>query len=356
MKGQYTLRFESYSTNKVKCLLLFDNKIQQCKKMPFTATRDELRNPPPALDNILMSIKKRWNDLIIANEESGKSPIKLMFETKYAETKSPYEFFKSIHDYRIKKFMNFIDKDLAWADLTDQFFTDFHAFLLGEDVSTNTIRTYSIGLKKALDDAKLRGYKIASRNYPSILKSPSASSISIYLTTEELHKLEEVELPKKWDEVRVKFLIGAYTGARYSDFSKLTTADVSTGELRYISEKTGTLAYVPTHRKLAALLGKYKSDVSNSQMNIILPKIARMAGITSMVSVVRGDVKEQGEKCEYIKSHTARRTFATNVYKDGAAILEVSRMLGHKSVMTTQSYIASGVSDMKLKELDYFNN
>jgi len=356
MKNSYTLQFGISTQSKLKVMLFFDNKLQKCKTFPILVTKTDLRDPSPALDNMLMGIKKRWNDLIIANEESGKSPIKLMFETKYAETKSPYEFFKQVHDYRLKRWMAFIDKDLSWADLDDQFLTDYKEFLASEDVSTNTIRAYLTGLKKSLDDAKMRGYKITSKRYAEILKSASASSISIYLTMDELKKLEDVDLPKKWNDVRVKFLIGAYSGARYSDYSKLTTADISSGEIKYISEKTGTLAYVPIHKKLAELLGRYKSDISNSQMNVILPKIARMAGITEMVSVVRGDVKEEGEKCEYVKSHTARRTFATNLSKEGVDILDISRMLGHKSVTTTAGYIASGINSVKLKEFKYFNN
>lgn len=336
-------------------MLFFDNKLQKCKTMPIIVSKADLRDPSPALENMLMTIRRRWNDLVIAAEESGKSPVKLMFESKNAENKTPYDFFKAIHDYRLKRWMSFIDKDLSWGDIDDQFLTDYHLHLNTEDISTNSIRSYLAGLKKGLDDAKLRGYKIASRDYPTILKSASASSISVYLTMDEIRLLEQVELPARWDAVRVKFLIGCYSGARYSDYSKLTAADVSSGEIRYVSEKTGTLAYVPLHKKLAEYLGKYKLDISNSQMNLILPKIARMAGITQVVSVVRGDVKVQDEKCEFIKSHTARRTFATNLSKEGVDILDISRMLGHKSVTTTAGYIASGINSVKLKEVAYFN-
>ena len=356
MNASYTMQLESTNMGKLKVSLLYDNKYQVSKTFPIYVTKEDLRNPAPALENMIIGIKKKWNDLTIDYEITGKSPIQLMFPSKNSETKTPFQFFSSMADYRLKRWMGFIDKDLAWGNITDEFLADYHSFLDSEDVAINTIQSYLCGLKKALDDAKLRGYRIASQRYAEILKSPSASSISIYLTMEELKLMEEVELPENWDAVRVKFLIGAYSGARYSDFSKLTTADISSGELRYISEKTGVLSYVPVHYKLKELLAKYDSKVSNSKMNLILPKIGKLAGINLIVTVQRGDVKEEGEKWNYIKSHTARRTFATNLYIAGADILDVSRILGHKSVVTTSKYIATGTNNLKLKELSYFNS
>jgi hypothetical protein len=204
--------------------------------------------------------------LVIDYYTTGKSPINLMWESRNAENKTPYEFFKSFHDFRLPRWISFIDPSLSWGDITDEFLTDYHLFLDNEDVAINTIRTYLIGLKKALDDAKLRGYRIPAQNYADILRSKSAPAISIYLTTAELRLLSEVELPERLDQVRTKFLIGAFTGARYSDFSKFTSADISSGVLQYISEKTKVDCKVPIHVKLPALLEKYKSDVSNEPL------------------------------------------------------------------------------------------
>lgn len=356
MISAYTMQFESTNTGKLKCSLFFNNKYQQSKTFPIYVTKEDLRNPPIGLENMLMGIKSKWNELVIDHEITGRSPISRMFQSKYAETKTPFAFFSDLFDYRLKKWMNFIDKDLSWGDITDSLINDYHTYLETEDVANSTIRSYLQGLKKSLDDAKLRGYRIASSNYASLCKASASTSISIFLTMSELRLIEEVELPEKWDAVRVKFLIGAYTGARYSDFSKLTTADISSGELRYVAEKTGALSYVPVHSKLPELLAKYSDSVSNAQMNIILPKIGEKAGINTVVTVMRGDEKETGEKWNYIKSHTARRTFATNLYISGCNILDVSRMLGHASVVTTQKYIATGVNNSKLKELSFFNN
>ena len=353
MTNSYTISFTSLA-GRLKVLLLFNSKVQKSKTFPIQVTTDDLRNPSPALDNMLLSMKKRWNDLVIDYYTTGKSPINLMWESRNAENKTPYEFFKGIYDFRLPKFKAFIDPSLSWGDITDEFLTDYHLFLDSEDVAINTIRTYLIGLKKALDDAKLRGYRIPAQNYADILRSKSAPTISIYLTTEELHAIEAVELPEKLDQVRTKFLIGAFTGARYSDFSRFVSADISSGVLQYISEKTKVHCKIPVHVRLPELLAKYKGDVSNSVMNHCLPKIGEMAGISTMTTIVRGDKKEQSFKYKYIKSHTARRTFATNLYKAGVGILEISRMLGHKNITTTQRYIGES-GDEKIKKIAYFN-
>lgn len=354
MKGEYNLDFVS-SSGKLKCRMFYDNRIAKCKTFQIRVTPDDVRHPSPTLERMMLNIKSEFNQHMIELYGTGKSPIKLMFASKNAETRTPMEFFKMIHDYRLKRWVEFIDKDIEWKDIDDELLTDYHSFLEAEDIAINTIRAYMFGLKKCLDDAKVRGYKIKSTMYASILKAPISQAISIYLTREELKLLEDVKLEKKWDEVRTKFLIGAYTGARYSDFSKITAANIGSGEVQFISQKTRQLSYVPLHEALPDLLKHYNSDVSNALMNRVLPKIGEMAGINSIVTVVRGDKRIEKEKWNFLKSHTARRTFATGVYLSGEYDMRsISKFLGHKSVTTTESYIQCGVYPANREKWSYF--
>lgn len=311
MKNDYTISFES-ANGKLKCLLSYDNKVQKSKTFPILVTKDELRNQPPALEKMLLSLKKRFNDLMIDFYESGRSPLTLMFQTN-DEVKIPLEYFKSIGDFRLKKWIGFIDQDLTWGGITDELIADYHSFLESENIATNTIRTYLLGLKKALDAAKLKGYKISSQLYVNVLKSPSAQAISIYLTLDELKLMELVELSSKLDAVRVKFLISAYTGVPYSDFNEIKKSDISSGTVKYISEKTGKLTLAPLHPSLPKLLARYKSDISNSKMNNLLPRIGEIAGINSVVKTLFGDQKKEGPKWQFIKSSTYKRTFDINI-------------------------------------------
>ncbi|HZK93234.1 MAG TPA: tellurite resistance TerB C-terminal domain-containing protein [Prolixibacteraceae bacterium] len=313
MKNEYTMEFSSTDTGKLKVSLFYDDKYQKSKTFPILVTKDELRNPPPALEGMLLSLKKRFNDLMIDFYESGRSPLTLMFQTQ-DKVQIPIKYFESMYDYRLKKWIGFIDQDLTWGGITDELIANYHSFLESENIATNTIRTYLFGLKKALDTAKLKGFKIDSQLYANVLKptTTQAISISIYLTLDELKLMELVELSAKLDAVRVNFLIGAYTGAPYSDFKEIKKSDISSGAVKYISDKTGKLTYVPLHPSLPALLKRYKSDISIDQMNRLLPRIGEIAGINSIVTTIRGDQKKEGPKWQFIKSNTYRKTFDIN--------------------------------------------
>jgi len=356
MKNEYTMEFSSTDTGKLKVALFYDDKYQKSKTFPILVTKDELRNPPPALEGMLLSLKKRFNDLMIDFYESGRSPLTLMFQTQ-DKVQIPIKYFESMYDYRLKKWIGFIDQDLTWGGITDELIANYHSFLVSENIATNTIKTYLFGLKKALDTAKLKGFKIDSQLYANILKptTTQAISISIYLTLDELKLMELVELSAKLDAVRVNFLIGAYTGAPYSDFKEIKKSDISSGAVKYISDKTGKLTYVPLHPSLPNLLARYKSDISNSIMNNLLPRIGEIAGINSIVTTIRGDQKKEGMKWQSIKSSTYKRTFDINIELSGNLdyIIEYKTHINSTRIKDELQFLLD--KDLETKQLPIFS-
>lgn len=342
---EYSMDFCSTQKGKLKWRGYRNGKVIKTKNFPrISATAHDIRNPSPELKEVMMSIEEEFNKNYIACYGTDKSPVLMMFPSKYAETRTASKFFDDIADFRLRRWMDFLGDNADWSDITDELLMDYVGYLETEDIANNTIRAYANGLKKALDDAKRRGYVFPSKSYWATLKRSISDSVSVYLTMDEIKLLQTVQLEPKLDAVRVKFLIGVYTGARYSDFSKLDKADIVDGWVRYVSEKTNTLTHVRLHPSLPALLERYNDDVNIMQMNRAMPEIAERAGITSETSIVRGDKKIKGKKCMFVKSHTARRTFATNVYLSGEYdAFEISKFLGHKSVDTTSKYIKCGV-------------
>ena len=66
------------------------------------------------------------------------------------------------------------------------------------------------------------------------------------------------------------------------------------------------------------------------------------AGINELVSVyMRGEFRDD-EKWKFVSSHTARRSFATNLYKKGVDIYTISQLCGHSSIEMTKKYICCG--------------
>jgi|GEM_PF-992729 len=153
------------------------------------------------------------------------------------------------------------------------------------------------------------------------LKNPVKDFVSddIHLTSEEVKLLETVELPREsLKRVRDLFLIGVYSGQRFSDYSVFEKADVQGDMIIKRAEKTEKDSFVPLHTKLKKLLEQYEwklPKISSQKFNPHIVEVCRIAGILTEVKTTNyiGNKKEVKyfEKCDMVSSHTARRTFIT---------------------------------------------
>ena len=69
----------------------------------------------------------------------------------------------------------------------------------------------------------------------------SASKRVIFLTQEELEKVENLKIPEKYtslEAVRDVFLFCCYTGLRYSDAYNLTWEDIHNRKIEIVTVKT----------------------------------------------------------------------------------------------------------------------
>lgn len=230
-------------------------------------------------------------------------------------------------------------KNVTFSDLTFEFVSSFEYFLQSKGYHTNTIAKHMKHLKRHINVAINKEYmdiqKYAFRKY----KIKSVEGRHTHLSPEELHKLEEVQLTEKFAKLQKPkdaFLFCCYAGLRYSDFTHLTSENIIEFHrefwLIYKSVKTGTEVRLPLYLlfegKGVHILHRYKNDLNsffklkdNSNLNKELNALAKLAGIS-----------------KHISFHTARHTNATLLIYNGANITTVQKLLGHKSVKTTQVY------------------
>lgn len=155
-----------------------------------------------------------------------------------------------------------------------------------------------------------------------------------YLTAQQLRQLERLRLEGRSDRVRDLFLIGCYTGLRFSDIKALRQQDIdATGWLRLKTQKTSVVVEIPTHLlfdgRFQRLTEKYHGDIgrltrqtpSNSDTNRLLRPLLDRIGAT--------------EKATF---HTSRHTFATLLGMRGTPMETVQRLLGHTTPQTTAIY------------------
>lgn len=238
-------------------------------------------------------------------------------------------------------------RDVSFSDLTFEFISSFEYFLQSKGYHTNTIAKHMKHLKRHINVAINKDYmeiqKYAFRKY----RIKTIENNHTHLSPEELEKLEKLDLAgryTKYQKTLDAFLFCCYAGLRYSDFVSLTPDNIV--EIRnetwliYKSIKTNTEVRLPLYLlfegKGLLILGKYKDDIQdffnlrdNSNVNKDLIILSRIASLSKKISF-----------------HTARHTNATLLIYNGVNITTVQKLLGHKSVKTTQVY--TNIMDMTI--------
>ena len=245
---------------------------------------------------------------------------------------------------KILSFQEFTNKKYTLTDFNDTFFQDFIAFLRTEhDLYDNTLHRYINFFKTCLIWCARKGYKI-NNDYKNISIKRHETN-DVHLTEEELKLLEEVELTGSKEKARDLFLIGAYTGQRFSDYSIFERADVREGAIVKKAKKTKVTSFIPLHSKLQKLLDKYKwklPKISSQKFNIRIQQVCKELEINDSikkVSYMGKNVKEEiFPKWKLIGSHTARRTFITLMSERGMVDHQLMQIAGIKDAKTLQKY------------------
>lgn len=243
-----------------------------------------------------------------------------------------------------------------WASLNQSFIRSFKNWMLntatkkdGSNYSVNTFLQHYKILRIAINSAINEDIKGANTKCFG-LKFKKEKSQHIFLTKFELERLESVELNERDNIIRKMFLIGAYSGARYSDFKDLSVKNIQQGTIRYMCQKTGERIAVPAHKYIIGVLENGVPDLiglSEMSARVVfdrrIKRICQKAGICSetLVSSKKGGLvlSETKEKWQMVSSHTARRSFASNLVLAGASVYSVSKLLGHSNITITEGYI-----------------
>lgn len=288
-----------------------------------------------SLDSLKTSLStKESNDSFIAffREEVMNSSLKESTKKNHLST------LELLREYK---------RDVTFGDVTFEFISSFDHYLQQKGYHINTIAKHMKHLKRHINVAINKEYmdiqKYAFRKY----KIKSVENSHTHLSPEELRKIEGLALINRFERLQKTkdaFLFCCYAGLRYSDFINLSLDNIiymhQETWLIYKSVKTGTEVRLPLYLlfegKGIEILNQYKKNLSgffklrdNSNVNKELLIIAKLAGVNKRISF-----------------HTARHTNATLLIYSGVNITTVQKLLGHKSVKTTQVY--TNIMDMTI--------
>jgi integrase len=147
------------------------------------------------------------------------------------------------------------------------------------------------------------------------------------------------------------FLVGCYTGLRFSDLKNLKKDHIRDGKINLRVEKTEKSIVIPVHTIVSQIMKKYKEStpnslppaISNQKMNGYLKEIGIKAKIKDpiIINEIKGNMNVETKKFKYelICTHTARRSFATNLYLSNFPTIEIRMITGHRTESSFLRYI-----------------
>jgi len=253
----------------------------------------------------------------------------------------------------------------SFENMDMQFYNEFTDFLNGK-LDPNTITTHVRQLKSVLNLA----FRNELMNNDRFRYWPvtAQSNEVVTLTKEELLAINNLVLSGTKKDIRDIFIIACFLGCRISDFKsfKPENLTIESGILffSYVQEKTGSICKIPVHPIARAIIdsrgGNFPNMISEQNFRYTLKEITEAAGLTNRVVVkIRNGKPQYKKKFEAITPHSARRTFASNLFygwflKPMPASL-CMRYTGHKTEKSFMLYVGASEEQLNEMALKYFD-
>ena len=218
-----------------------------------------------------------------------------------------------------------------------------------EEVKQHSINTFgrNVGLIKTFLNYALRE-KYTLNDKFKLFKAKREVTDQVVLSKSEVLKLYHYDFSKspKLERVRDVFVFGCLTGMRYSDFKRVQRENIQndTITLREVKDKSKTLK-IPLVALSRAILEKYDYTlpiISDQKFRNYIKEACKIVGFTQEVvkSIRIGNkvFNKTLKKYERISTHTARRSFITNMINAGVPNKVIMGITGHKSIVTFQNY------------------
>lgn len=311
--------------------------------------KKETENNYQLINQELQEIEDKVNKLFLFLKVNGISFSTEKFNELFEKTEeiiqNTFDFFKCFTEYidkgkltktpntikgqtTIKNYLEFFCKEnaieITFSKIDDDFFEQLRDYsYLTKKMKQNYFAKVIKVLKSFLNWATEKGYN-TMRDFEKFKASEHDIDI-IYLTFEELMKLYEKDFDTdRLSQVRDFYCMGCFTGLRFSDLSKLHLANISEDHIILSIQKTKTQNHAIKLNKYAkAILDKYKGTIyeplpviSPQKFNEYIKDCCELAEITQPFTIhwFVGNKKSTltQQKCKFITSHTARKTFITN--------------------------------------------
>ncbi|MBT2620610.1 site-specific integrase [Chryseobacterium sp. ISL-6] len=243
------------------------------------------------------------------------------------------------HNWRMSLvyFKEFAGVIFPFSSLNERFCEKFSEYLLSSPavgrakrkIKHNTAVSYFAKFKATLKRAYKLGYLTKDLGHIVDGITPKDTRRE-FLSMDELQNL--ADSPCKSLLVKRAGLFSALTGFRFCDVKKLRWNEIrgKKGDyyIFYDQKKTETVEYYPASDQAIELLGEF-----GNEEDLVFEGL-KYTDVDNLLSdwLLNASIKR------HFTFHCFRHTFATLQIASGTSIYTVSKMLGHKSVKTTEIY------------------
>ncbi len=290
-----------------------------------------------SLKNKFLGVEEKQRTLITVFKSHNNQVRKLVGKEYAAGTLERYitvrkhleSFMK--HQYKVS--------DMSLKNINHQFITDFEFYLKTErNCGHNSTIKYIKNFKKIVRIALANNWITHDPflNYKVRLKEVERQ----FLSEDEIQTMLSKNLhTPRLEQVRDIFVFCCFTGLAYSDVKKLTKDNLVLGIdgekwIKVNRTKTDTRSNIPVLPIAMEIIKKYENHPESVTKGVLLPVLSNQKS--------NAYLKEIADLCKINKNlttHLARHTFATTVtLTNGVPLETVSKMLGHRSIKTTQHY------------------
>ncbi|MDD4972598.1 MAG: phage integrase SAM-like domain-containing protein [Paludibacter sp.] len=370
----------------------------------------ELQKQITGIENAIFKIIEAQNPFYLTNEDFAK----LINEHLTGKTLNQTPFFEYCERYfeyackittrrRAQTVRTTINKikefrpDLTFETIDKKFFREFMEHCNKKGFATNYTGSVVRDLKRILNYATENddNTNMAFRSF----KKPMEEVFNVYLTEIEVQKIYDLVITpqliserfearkKRAEESKIKFtermpdalqmqnkiialnrsrklfVIGCWTGLRvenYLDIDPEIQIDLEKGFIHAIANKNGPKLRIPLHRIVRDIVesGGFPKPISPQNLNYHVKELGELAGINETVIYFK---TIGGRRIEYVKpkyemltSHTARRSFASNLIVRGIPKQYIMAVTGHKTESSFNKYTQAVQKDIMTEKLaDY---
>lgn len=320
---------------------------------------------------------------------------------KQAKANKGHEFANSFRTV-LNKLREF-DSSLTFERIDKKFYREFVNWLQGKGFSANYTGSMIRDLKRILNKASED--EINTLNTFESFKVMAEDVFNIYLTEEEIQRIYDVKITEDiiieiqkenkrkqlqkgkkiidankeqhamitkanihrqieaLNRARKLFVVGCWTGLRVENYLSIDPElqfDLEKGFIHAIANKNGPKLKIPMHKLVRQIVERdgFPQTISQQKFNKQIKIIGMIAKINENVIYSRTEggrrVEYSQPKYELITTHTARRSFASNLLGRGIPKQFIMAVTGHTTEKSFNKYTQAIQKDLMTEKLaDY---